>query len=103
MSLKPKLEAVIYAAEEPVTLAQLAAIFADEVLPGLDETADLAPEQIALAGLSCCRVSVTGQPRAAVCGIGICFECRAEVDGIAHAKTCQILCRPGMAIRTDAS
>jgi len=52
MSLKPKLEAVIYAAEEPVTLAQLAAIFADEVLPGLDETADLAPEQIALAGLS---------------------------------------------------
>ncbi len=30
MSLKAKLEAVIYAAEEPVTLAQLAAIFADE-------------------------------------------------------------------------
>jgi segregation and condensation protein B len=39
MSLKAKLEAVIYAAEEPVTLAQLAAIFADEVLPGLDEAA----------------------------------------------------------------
>jgi segregation and condensation protein B len=32
MSLKAKLEAVIYAAEEPVTLAQMAAIFADEVL-----------------------------------------------------------------------
>ncbi len=32
MSLKAKLEAVIYAAEEPVTLAQLAAIFADEAL-----------------------------------------------------------------------
>ena len=52
MSLKPKLEAVIYAAEEPVTLAQLAAIFADEVLPGLDETAEPVPEQVALAGLS---------------------------------------------------
>jgi segregation and condensation protein B len=39
MSLKAKLEAVIYAAEEPVTLAQLAAIFADEVLPGLEEAA----------------------------------------------------------------
>ena len=39
MSLKAKLEAVIYAAEEPVTLAQLAAIFADEVLQGLDEAA----------------------------------------------------------------
>jgi segregation and condensation protein B len=32
MSLKSKLEAVIYAAEEPVTLAQLAAIFAEEAL-----------------------------------------------------------------------
>lgn len=32
MSLKSKLEAVIYAAEEPVTLAQLAIIFADEAL-----------------------------------------------------------------------
>ena len=32
MSLKAKLEAVIYAAEEPVTLAQLAAIFAADAL-----------------------------------------------------------------------
>ena len=32
MSLKAKLEAVIYAAEEPVTLTQLAALFADEAL-----------------------------------------------------------------------
>ncbi|MDR3722887.1 MAG: SMC-Scp complex subunit ScpB [Terracidiphilus sp.] len=32
MSLKAKLEAVIYAAEEPVTLAQLATLFADEAL-----------------------------------------------------------------------
>src|SRR5664279_1998595 len=32
MSLKAKLEAVIYAAEEPVTLAQLSALFAAEAL-----------------------------------------------------------------------
>ncbi len=32
MSLKAKLEAVIYASEEPVTLAQLAALFANEAL-----------------------------------------------------------------------
>jgi len=32
MSLKAKLEAVIYAAEEPVTLAQLAELFTDEAL-----------------------------------------------------------------------
>jgi segregation and condensation protein B len=52
MSLKAKLEAVVYAAEEPVTLAQLAAIFADEVLPVLDQTAEPEAEQIALTGLA---------------------------------------------------
>jgi segregation and condensation protein B len=39
MSLKAKIEAVIYAADEPVTLAQLAAIFADEALTANAETA----------------------------------------------------------------
>jgi segregation and condensation protein B len=53
MSLKAKLEAVVYAAEEPVTLAQLAAILAAEVLPGLSEVpAEPATEQIALEGLA---------------------------------------------------
>jgi segregation and condensation protein B len=49
MSLKAKLEAVIYAAEEPVTLAQLAAIFADEVLPGLDAAAASGSEPLVAA------------------------------------------------------
>jgi segregation and condensation protein B len=49
MSLKAKLEAVIYAAEEPVTLAQLAAIFAEEVLQGMGEPEPV-PEQMVLAG-----------------------------------------------------
>ncbi len=53
MSLKPKLEAVVYAAEEPVTLAQLAAIFAAEVTPELTEAhAEPATEQVALEGLA---------------------------------------------------
>jgi segregation and condensation protein B len=50
MSLKPKLEAVVYAAEEPVTLAQLATIFAAEV--SLPETPEPATEQIPLEGLA---------------------------------------------------
>jgi segregation and condensation protein B len=37
MSTKAKIEAVIYAADEPVTLAQLAAIFGEELLAGQDE------------------------------------------------------------------
>lgn len=38
MSVKAKIEAVIYAADEPVTLAQLAAIFGDEVLASRSTT-----------------------------------------------------------------
>jgi segregation and condensation protein B len=53
MTLKAKLEAVVYAAEEPVTLAQLAAIFAAEVSPELSEAPpEPATEQIPLDGLA---------------------------------------------------
>lgn len=52
-----------------------------------------------LAGTPC-RTSVTGEPRTALCGMGICFECRAVVDGIPHRRTCQILCRDGMTVET---
>ena len=48
-----------------------------------------------------CRRSSTGQPRTALCGMGICFECRATVDGVAHTRTCQLLCRAGMTIQTQ--
>lgn len=47
------------------------------------------------------RHSVTGEPRAAFCGMGTCFECRAEVDGAPHERTCQIVCREGMQVRTS--
>jgi len=58
MSLKAKVEAVVYAAEEPVTLAALAGIFAAEISHGLSEAAveqsvaEPATEQIPLEGLA---------------------------------------------------
>jgi len=55
---------------------------------------------VVLAGQPC-RRSVTGEPRGPLCGMGICFECRAMVNGIAHARTCQVLCEPGMDVKTD--
>jgi hypothetical protein len=48
-----------------------------------------------------CRVSESGEPRTALCGMGICFECRATVDGAAHQRTCQIVCREGMTVQTQ--
>ena len=50
MSLKAKLEAVIYAAEEPVTLAQLAALFAADALEWKAEHDAASAEQTEDAG-----------------------------------------------------
>ena len=52
MSLKAKLEAVIYAAEEPVTLAQLAALFASDALELKAQEASASAEQAAEANFA---------------------------------------------------
>ena len=51
MSLKAKLEAVIYAAEEPVTLIQLAALFAAEALEWKAQNEAASAEQAAEAAI----------------------------------------------------
>lgn len=55
---------------------------------------------VMLAGESGFRHSISGEPRAPLCGMGICFECRLTVDGLAHARSCQVLAREGMDVRT---
>jgi len=50
MSLKAKLEAVIYAAEEPVTLSQLAALFAADALEWKAEQEAASAEEAAASG-----------------------------------------------------
>ena len=51
------------------------------------------------AGIST-RKSVKGSPRAPLCGMGICYECRAEVDGTQYERTCMVLCQEGMEVKT---
>jgi predicted molibdopterin-dependent oxidoreductase YjgC len=53
------------------------------------------------AGVTRFRRSVTGESRAPLCGMGICFECRVKIDGRGHEKSCQIFCADGMDVRTD--
>jgi D-hydroxyproline dehydrogenase subunit gamma len=55
---------------------------------------------VAIAGQAC-RTSVTGEARGALCGMGICFECRVVIDGNLHCRSCQILCEPAMEVITD--
>lgn len=52
------------------------------------------------AGVTAFRHSVSGEARAPLCGMGICFECRVTVDGMAHVRSCQTACREGMRVET---
>ena len=56
---------------------------------------------VALAGAAVFRMSVSGEARAPLCGMGICFECRVTVNGRPHVRSCQLPCQPGMEVRTD--
>jgi predicted molibdopterin-dependent oxidoreductase YjgC len=56
---------------------------------------------LAEAGATAFRTSVSGEPRGPLCGMGVCFECRVTIDGRQHLRSCQILCKPGMEVRTD--
>jgi predicted molibdopterin-dependent oxidoreductase YjgC len=51
-------------------------------------------------GIDCFRRSVSGEPRAPLCGIGTCFECRVTIDGLAQQRSCLIPCREGMKVET---
>lgn len=46
------------------------------------------------------RASVGGQPRAPLCGMGTCYECRVTIDGVAHRRACLRLVEPGMRVQT---
>ncbi len=55
---------------------------------------------VLLAGLPSLRTTaVGGSERAPYCMIGACFDCLAEIDGIANRQSCMIAARPGMRIR----
>jgi len=46
------------------------------------------------------RRSTTGESRAPVCGMGICYECRVTIDGVAHQRACMVIVEPGMRVDT---
>jgi len=48
------------------------------------------------------RYSMSGQPRAPLCGMGICQECRLRVDGQVRLA-CQTVCEDGMHIQTGTA
>jgi hypothetical protein len=55
---------------------------------------------VLLAGFPSIRdTPVHGAPRAPYCMMGICFDCLAEIDGVANRQACMVAVAPGMTIR----
>lgn len=51
-------------------------------------------------GVGAFRRSVAGEPRAPLCGMGICYECRVEIDGVASRRACMAHVENGLLVRT---
>ena len=54
------------------------------------------------AGIWHVRHAVDGAPRAPLCGMGVCYECRVTIDGVAHRRACLVPVAEGMNVRTVA-
>lgn len=57
---------------------------------------------LSLSGQDHCRISVSQQPRAPFCSMGVCQECRVIINGV-QQLACQTLCQPGMSIESSGS
>ncbi|MEL6062181.1 MULTISPECIES: (2Fe-2S)-binding protein [unclassified Methylobacterium] len=54
---------------------------------------------VLLSGAPAIRTTpVGGAPRLPYCMIGICFDCLAEIDGVANRQSCLVPVAPGMRI-----
>ena len=51
-------------------------------------------------GQSAFRSSIGNEVRGPVCGMGICYECRVTIDGVAHQRACLRLVADEMRIET---
>lgn len=60
--------------------------------------AEITVAALLLRERQCSRRSCGGQPRVALCGMGICMECRVTIDGADYSLGCMTYCRPGMNI-----
>lgn len=45
------------------------------------------------------RTPASGQPRAPLCLMGVCFDCLVEVDGVQNVQSCMVEVRDGMQVR----
>ena len=62
-------------------------------------TGDSVAVALLAAGVTTTRTTpVSGAPRGPYCMMGACFDCLAEVDGVAGVQTCLVPVRAGMRV-----
>lgn len=44
---------------------------------------------------------VSHEPRGALCGMGVCFECTVTINGVPNIRACMTEVREGMKIETN--
>lgn len=55
---------------------------------------------LARTGVVAFRPSLHGEPRAPLCGMGVCQECRVRIDGRAERLACMTPIAEGMQVET---
>lgn len=66
----------------------------------------LVPDDVTVAvallrdGPATFRRSVSGMPRAPLCAMGSCFECRVTINGVSGVRACLEPVRDGLVVET---
>jgi predicted molibdopterin-dependent oxidoreductase YjgC len=83
---------------EPAAAAMIA-VAVEERMVRVPAGASAAAAMLAAGWRSVRETPVSGAARGPYCMIGVCFDCLAEIDGMANRQSCMVAVRPGMKIR----
>ena len=65
---------------------------------GVPEGASAAAAVLIAGAFRIRETPLSGAPRLPYCRMGVCFDCLAEIDGIANRQACMVPAAPGMRI-----
>ena len=63
------------------------------------ERGDTIGAALARAGRLALWIGPSGAARGLYCGIGVCFECVVDVEGVGRVRSCLQRAEPGMRVR----
>ena len=58
-------------------------------------------EALLANGITTFRITRHGEDRGVFCAMGVCYECRAIVDGMPNTRTCMTPAKEGCKVKTQ--